>query len=40
MGREFKPKVELEEPSEDENIAKMNTIKAMHEIGKEINPLQ
>jgi len=24
MGQEFKPKVEYEEPSEDENIAKMN----------------
>lgn len=34
MGHEFKPKVEYEEPSEDENIAKMNQGKGMEEVGK------
>jgi hypothetical protein len=29
MGQEFKVKVEYEEPSEDENIAKMNQVKGM-----------
>ena len=37
MGQEFKPKVEMEEPSEDENIAKMNQVKGMNEVGKQIN---
>ena len=40
MGKEFKPKVEMEEPSEDENIAKMNTVKDMTEVGKEVNENQ
>lgn len=34
MGQEFKPKVEYEEPSEDEDIAKMNQVKGMNDIGK------
>lgn len=37
MGQEFKPKVEYEEPSEDENAAKMNQVKGMDEVGKQIN---
>jgi hypothetical protein len=37
MGQEFKPKVEYEEPSEDENIAKMNQVKGMEEVGKQDN---
>jgi hypothetical protein len=37
MGQEFKPKVEYEEPSEDENIAKMNQVKGMEELGKQEN---
>jgi len=40
MGREFKPKVEMDEPSEDERYAKMATMKGMNEVGKEINPAQ
>ena len=37
MGQEFKRKVEYEEPSEDENIAKMNQVKGMEEVGKQDN---
>lgn len=40
MGQEFKPMVEHEEPSEDENIAKMNQVKAMNDVGKQINENQ
>ena len=40
MGQEFKPKVEHEEPSEDENIAKMNQVKAMNDVGKQVNENQ
>lgn len=40
MGREFKPRVEMDEPSEDERYRKMATMKDMNEIGKEINPAQ
>jgi hypothetical protein len=35
MGHEFKPKVEYEEPSEDEHVAKMNQGKGMQEVGKQ-----
>lgn len=35
MGQEFKRKVEYEEPSEDENIAKMNQVKGMEEMGSQ-----
>jgi hypothetical protein len=34
MGQQFKPNIEHEEPSEDENNAKMNTGKDMNEVGK------
>ena len=35
MGYEFKPKVEYEEPSEDENASKMKQVKGMQEVGKQ-----
>jgi hypothetical protein len=40
MGQQFKPRIEHEEPSEDENAAKMNLGKDMNEVGKQINENQ
>ena len=40
MGQEFKPRIELDEPSEDERCAQMAQQKGMNEIGKEVNPAQ
>jgi hypothetical protein len=38
LGQEFKRKVELDEPSEDEMYAQMAQQRGMNEVGKQVNP--